>query len=38
MAAESSGYALATPDNSAAFWKEEFQNSLSEFIYFKSGS
>jgi hypothetical protein len=24
----------ATPDNSAAFWKEEFQNSLSEFIYY----
>jgi hypothetical protein len=28
----------ATPENSAAFWGEEFKNSLFGFIYFKTGS
>ena len=28
----------ATPENSAAFWKGEFKNSLFRFLYFKTGS
>jgi len=28
----------ATPENSAAFWREEFKNSLFRFTYFKTGS
>jgi hypothetical protein len=35
VAAELSGYA---GKNSAAFWREEFKNSLFGFIYFKTGS
>jgi hypothetical protein len=28
----------ATPENSAAFWSEEFKDSLFRFIYFETGS
>jgi hypothetical protein len=28
----------ATPENSAAFWREEFKNSLFRFIRFETGS
>jgi hypothetical protein len=28
----------AMPENSAAFWREEFKSSLFRFIYFKTGS
>jgi hypothetical protein len=28
----------ATPENSAAFWSEEFKDNLFRFIYFEAGS